>query len=155
MLSSSDNPHGTRYATPARRQSVLRWLVHETDGGHGARDLAAAAVRVYEKLAGSLSPIVGQAGVHALLSRSIHLVAAEHAPLAGVARADPASEAVSLQGSLEILEPEEITETAVALFATFTGLLASLIGDALTSRLLAGAWPEIPSGESSAEETRE
>lgn len=144
-----------RYATPARRQTALRWLARETEGGHRARDLAAAAARVYQKLAGSLSPIVGQVGAHALLSRSIHLATAEHAALAGLARADPASEAVSLKGRLETLEPEEITEAAVALFATFTGLLASLIGDTLTSRLLEDAWPGIPFGESSAEETRE
>jgi hypothetical protein len=155
MLSSSDNLYDTRYVTPDRRQSALRWLVQETDGGHGARDLAAAAARVYEKLTASLSPIVGQAGIHALLSRSIHLAAAEHASLAGAARADPASQAASLQARLQTLDPEEITETAVALFATFTGLLASFIGDTLTSRLLQDAWPEIPFGESSAEETRE
>jgi len=152
MLPSSGS---LRYATPARRQHALRWLVQETDGGHRARDLAPAAPRVSEKLAGSLSPIIGQVGAHALLSRSIHLAAAEHAALAGAARADPASEAVSLKGRLETLEPEEITATAVALFATFTGLLASLIGDTLTSRLLEDAWPGIPFGESRAEETRE
>jgi len=50
-------------------------------------------------------------------------------------------------------EPAVATEAAGALFATFTGLLVTFIGEPLTARLLRKAWPDALSGAET-EETR-
>jgi hypothetical protein len=47
-----------------------------------------------------------------------------------------------LQLSLEQQEPAAATETAVAVLAMASELLASFIGESLTARLLSEAWPD-------------
>jgi hypothetical protein len=43
---------------------------------------------------------------------------------------------------LEQQEPAIATEAAAAIFSTFAALLATLIGEPLTTRYLQKAWPE-------------
>ena len=57
----------------------------EGDSGVNAEECAAAAWRVYEKLNARLAPLLGSAGVQALLVRSAKLASTEFAPLAEVA----------------------------------------------------------------------
>jgi hypothetical protein len=44
--------------------------------------------------------------------------------------------------SLERQDPAVATEAAATVFATFTGLLVTFIGEPLTARLLRKAWPD-------------
>ena len=57
-------------ATASDHDLARRMLSHESAGG-GAATHAAAAARVYERLADRLAPLVGAAGVRALLARSV------------------------------------------------------------------------------------
>lgn len=55
-----------------------RLLAHEGAGaGASAAESAAAAGRIYEKLHAHLAPLVGAAGVQALLERSVKLIQSE------------------------------------------------------------------------------
>ncbi len=110
-----------------------------------AEACAAAAGRVYDKLAAQLVPLLGGAGVQAMFVRSAKLARAE-LPL--YAELVPAIEgsgegATGLSGYLQTLEPTAATQAATALFGTFLDLIITFIGDRLTVQALRGAWPKI------------
>jgi hypothetical protein len=124
------------------RQAIQRALTREAGTGTDARALAAAAVRVYETLAGQLALLIGDGGVNALTARSLHLVQRDFPWLAEAEASGPAEGLFAQFGSsLERQEPAVATETAVAALATLGGLLETLIGEALTMRVVRAAWP--------------
>ena len=111
------------------------------EGGTESARVAAAAVRLWDNAFFRLAPFIGDHGVILLYRRSLHLSRSDHpllAPLAEVAQT-PVGDAdfSGLKSTLEREAPEKAEEASRALFSTFTGLLATLIGEALTTRLLA------------------
>ena len=109
-------------------------------GTESAR-VAAAAVRLWDNAFLRLAPFIGDHGVLLLYRRSLHLSRSNHpllAPLAEIAQT-PVGDAdfSGLKSALEREAPEKAEEASRALFSTFTVLLATLIGEALTTRLLA------------------
>jgi hypothetical protein len=104
-----------------------------------------------ERVAEQLTPLIGDAGVAAIYTRSLHLRQRNIPGLAPV-RASAQGDApfALLQQSLEQLEPGAATDAAVDLLATVSESLTSFIGEGLTTRLLSEAWPdgEIGSGTS-------
>ncbi len=115
-------------------------LATEGDSGSNAEACAAAAWRVYEKVNARLSPLIGSAGIQALLVRSAKLASAELAPLAEVASPEGLSK---LGACLSRLEPAIATEAAAVLFGTFFDLITTFIGERLTVVALRSAWPAI------------
>ncbi len=116
-------------------------LAHEGVAGGGADEPPmAAAARVYERLHTHLAPLVGDAGVEALLVRSARLAQGELAWLSEVPIADRSAK---LRASLHAQEAAVGAESLAALYGTFFALLASLIGERLTTQVLRGAWPMI------------
>jgi hypothetical protein len=115
---------------------VRRLLVDEGAAGNEV-ECAAAAGRCWDKLHTHLAPIVGAAGLQALLVRSAKLVDRKFSFL----------EAAVIQGSTKLRECLQAqdrsvaTEAAVALFGTFLALLTSFIGEQLTTQVLRRAWP--------------
>lgn len=126
-----------------RQQVFRRILVRETGTGATAPAIAAAARRLCERFAQHLTPLIGDPGVAAICARSLHLAERNVRGLTSV-RASPQGDApfAHLQLSLEQQEPAAATEAAVAVLATVSELLASLIGEGLTTGLLREAWPE-------------
>jgi hypothetical protein len=120
-------------------------LAAEGDSGAGAAACAAAAGRVYDKLAAQLAPLLGLAGVEALFVRSSKLARAELAVLADLVPAIEGSteRAAGLRAHLRGLEPSAAGEAAVVLFGSFLDLVITFIGDRLTIQILRGAWPAI------------
>ena len=113
-----------------------------------AESCAAAAGRIYDRLDAHLAPLLGRAGVQALLARSAKLAQTELASLANVAGATERS--TELRARLQSLEPAVAIETAAVLFGTFLELVTTFIGERLTVRVLRSAWPaieEMPPGE--------
>lgn len=111
------------------------------EGGTESVRVAAAAVRLWDNAFLRLAPFIGDQGVLLLYRRSLHLSRSNHpvlAPLAEIAQT-PVGDAdfSGLKSALEREAPEKAEEASRALFSTFTGLLAALIGEALTTRLLA------------------
>ncbi len=130
----------------AHVEAARRLLSHGSAGGGHPREPAAAAGRVYTSLFKSLAPIVGDAGVRALLARSARLRRAELPALADVlALTEPPAPhqkvTQELAATLGKLDPAAASAAATALYATFLGLLTSFIGDRLVSQLLEGAFP--------------
>ena len=115
-----------------------RLLAHEGVVG-GADGYAGAAGRVYEKLHAHLAPLVGPAGVQALLVRSVKLRHTEFSFLE-VAVLDSST---TLRECLQAQEPAVAIESAAALFGTFFALINTFIGERLTAQVLRSAWPTI------------
>ncbi len=122
--------------SPEDVEVATRLLGHE---GEEAR-------AVYEKLAARLSPLIGEAGVRALVTRSIKLSAREFAPLGQIA-VEPFAEVPpvgdQLAAVLAGLPPEEASAASIALFGTLIGLLASLIGGPLVRQVLRRTFPAL------------
>jgi hypothetical protein len=112
-------------------------LAHE--GAAGSADEAAmAAGRVYDKLDAHLAPLLGAAGVQALLARSAKLTQGEFSFLTV---AGPGS--TKLCGCLRAQDPSVARESAAVLFGTFFTLITTFIGERLTVQALRRAWPKI------------
>ena len=108
----------------------------------GADALAAAVRRAYDDLARVSAPLIGQVGVDALTGRALHLAQREYPWLAQTREPEqwkgPFDQIIF---GLERQDPAVATEAAGAVFATFTGLLVTFIGESLTVGLLRKAWP--------------
>lgn len=126
-----------------RQQVFRRMLAREAGTGANAPAIAAVARRLCERFAEQLTPLIGEAGVAAICARSLHLTQRNVPGLAPV-RASVQGDAplALLERSLEQLEPAAATEAAVALLATVSELLASFIGEGLTTHLLREACPD-------------
>lgn len=124
------------------RHAIQRALAQEAGTDADAKALAGAALRVYDPLAGQLALLIGVGGVRALTARSLHLVKREFPWLAETQETDPLEGPFAQLGDfLARQEPAVATEAAIAALATLGGLLESLIGEALTMRVVRAAWP--------------
>ena len=108
-----------------------------------ADGVAAAARRAYDDLATVSAPLIGEAGVDALMGRALHLAQREHRWLVN-SRATDGAERPFAQAlvSLARQDPAVAAQGAGAVLATLIGLLATFIGDSLTAQLLRKAWPD-------------
>jgi hypothetical protein len=125
------------------RPAIRELLLNDAGVQADATLLGAAAVALCERLSGQLVPLLGEAGVAALNARSLHLSKSEFPWLALARDAEPTDPPFTqLRVCLGRQTPEAAIEAASAFIAIFCGLLTSLIGDAMTRRLLRDAWPE-------------
>jgi hypothetical protein len=135
-----------------RQRVFRRMLAREAGTGANAPAIAAAARRVCERFAEQLTPLIGDVGIAAICARSLHLTERNVRGLASVpASAQGDSPFVLVQLSLERQEPAAATEAGVAVLATASELLASFIGEGLTTSLLREAWPEDFAGDTTEE----
>lgn len=130
-------------ATPQMRAFAKRLIVHDAGGKSSAGRHAPAGFPTCEKLRLHLATFMGQTGVHTLLARSLALAVAEVPWLRAVRTGadDPLEGVAQLQAQLD---PDEFLEGQVVLLAQLLGLLAALIGDSLTLRLVREIWPKVP-----------
>jgi hypothetical protein len=131
---------GTISRAYSRRANQLLVLEGASLGTREA--CATAAGRVYDKLDGEFSRLLGRLGVRALFLRSGKLAAAEFAVLGEVATLESSA---TLHARITALDPAIGLATAGALFGTFFRLISSLIGDRLTTQVLRARWPTIES----------
>lgn len=106
-----------------------------------AEQVADASAAIWHEIDQALHPIIGHRGVAALYNRSLHLTAAAYPWLAtghrGLAtEVDPSA----LKAALVQRAAAEAAAGSIALFQSFHGLLAGLIGASLTDRLLRSVW---------------
>ncbi len=126
-----------------RRAALRRVLTQDAGTSADAPAVAAAALRAYERLAHGLVPLIGEVGINAVCARSVHLTQRDFSWLARAGPAEPRDAPFThVRASLERQDPAVATDAAIAVLATFGDLLASLIGDSLTTRLLREAWPD-------------
>ena len=125
-------------ASPSDTERARRLLSHEGATGSAA-DCAVAAGLVYDKLDAHLAPLLGAAGVRALLVRSAKLTSARFSFLDGAV----VESSTKLRECLQGRDAAVARESAAALFGTFFALLATFIGERLTTQALRRGWPTI------------
>ena len=103
--------------------------------------IAEATLDTWHRMAALLAPVIGSKGVDVLFSRALHLTGAAFPwlPNAGDHESSLALLA-DLKKHLADHEAGVAAEASCALLVNFIELLATLIGEALTERLLAPAW---------------
>ena len=143
----------TALGNAALQQLALKVLAQHAGSAASAEALAAAASRAYDDLARVSAPLIGHVGVDALTGRALHLAQREY-PWLVHEREPKQAEGPFAQVflCLEGQDPAVATAAAGAVFATFTGLLVTFIGEPLTASLLRKAWPDAFS-DASTEET--
>ena len=109
----------------------------------GAPDPSAASGALllpWRRIAQHLCPLIGESGFCALFGRAVHVVGPDHAWLAPQqpCRA-PEQLFSSLEERMALVDAERAAAANEALLRTFTQLLAALIGERLTHRLLESA----------------
>ena len=104
-----------------------------------AAQCAAAAGQVYDKLHAHLAPLVGSAGLRALLVRSVKLTQRQFTFL----EAAVVDSSTKLGERLRAQDAAVAAESAAVLFGTFFALLTTFIGERLTTQALRHAWPAI------------
>jgi len=127
--------------TPAIRDLARLLLAVEAHRSGHPEGEAHAAQSAFELLGLHLSKLVGVAGLQALLVRALAMAKPEASWLAAVRVQGDAT----LEGFSETAQQqsaEAIAEGSAALLAQLLGLLVTFIGEALTLRLVRGAWPE-------------
>lgn len=147
-----------RYATPLLCRAATRLLAHEAGGEPATSEtLAAASGRLLDRLTDRLAEVLGPVGVQAIFLRAVKLRKSEFAFLDEriVPRERGDSLAQQLRDCLREQEPNVIQEVSVILFATFAGLLATVIGDRLSWSLLHQIWPDTLPAEADLQEAAE
>lgn len=133
------------------REAIRTTLAHRDEGAPHEGTIARTTVHTLRQVAARLAPVIGAGGVDALLKRSQKLTSATFPWLAMAA---PDGNGTALVTSLEARLVDHETDTAAeagyALLVTFIELLASLIGEPLTERLLHTVWA--PASTASVEE---
>jgi len=106
------------------------------DPGPGSGDL----LLPWRRIAKRLCPLIGDSGFCALFGRAVHVIGPDHAWLAPQlpCRA-PEQLFALLEERMATVDPGQAAAANDVLLQTFTTLLATLIGEGLTQRLLASA----------------
>jgi hypothetical protein len=114
---------------------------------------AEATASTWRLVTEQLAPVIGARGLDVLFSHALHQTSAAFPWLeVAVDRGGSASPLPSLMVCLAGQQTSIAAEASYTLLATFTELLATLIGESLTTRLLGPVWadPSLPSGQESA-----
>jgi hypothetical protein len=126
--------------SPESRRIALA-LARQVDAGADPAQIADAIISIWHEIDGALHPIVGQRGVASLYKRSLHLTSPAYPWLAGLQ--DDIQAAMDLAALRSVLVQQSSADAAAGggdLLQTFHELLASLVGDSLTERLLRSIW---------------
>lgn len=123
-------------------------LEHRLAPGAAAPAVAEAVLVVWGEIDAALQPIIGARGVAALLQRTAHLTAQAHPWLAPGRAADDAAQAIAeLTTRMAGQGEAQALACGQDFLLTFHQLLATLIGQPLTQRLLRSAWEPPAHGE--------
>ena len=130
-------------ASPALRRFAAYLIALDATSKNTSRPDQAASFPVIEKLRRPLTNLMGAAGFGALISRSLLLASAEIPALRGVhLHAEGAWEGLdAVDAQLGI---DGFIEARVVVLAQLLGLLVAFVGEALTLRLLAEIWLDLP-----------
>jgi hypothetical protein len=102
---------------------------------------ASASIHLWHTMATQIISVVGQGGFQSLYSRSIFLTQRAYPWMANLPKGLPTDLSFpTLRACLKEHPPAHAHDANTLLMLTFTDLLASLIGEQLTVRLLKTAW---------------
>lgn len=146
-MSHPDLPCSQR-AMPLESPDIRRWpapLAGRLSADASAGQVADAIATVWLEIDQALNPIIGHRGVAALYNRSLKLAAPAHPWLTiGLHDALAAVDLPALKATLSQQAAAEGAAGGIALLHAFHALLASLVGESLTERLLRSVWAHSP-----------
>ena len=124
-----------------RRPAITRTLAQRAGASPGAGAVTNAILGTWQEVAERLAPVIGERGVDVLMRRALHLTGKAY-PWLVVGGEHRNSDALldKLKGRFQGCEADGALAAGEDLLVNFTDLLASLIGESLTGRLLAPVW---------------
>ena len=135
-------------ATPKLRDFAERLILIDVKDSKSSAPKARAVFTILDRLRPCLVQIVGDLGFKSVLSRALALATADVAWLHAV-RFNPDGSLNGVDGVDDLdgleakVDPKEIAEGRVTLFAEFFGLLVELIGERLVLQLVHTAMPNV------------
>lgn len=135
-----------------RQQIIARLLAQQPE------HIADAAMDLWEKLADEIISIVGEAGFDSLYERSAHLAQSTFPWLPpGSSPSQPPQRHRFAELGMRLADqtPADARAANSLLLTSFTDILASLIGEQLTSSILRSAWGNLASATSDKEPDNE
>ena len=123
-------------------------LARLAEQGASSAQIAEALLETWQRLQEALAPIVGQRGVAALYSRTMHVTAKDH-PWLAEAPSDP-TDAINLAALRKAVAFRHAFDAALAgdaFLHNFTELLSSLVGPSLAGHLIGPTPIDTPSGD--------
>jgi len=131
---------------PLRHQLIERLMAQPPEKG------ADAAIDLWVLMATQIISIVGEEGFNSLYARSVFLAQPTFPWLAASSLSPQADQRfANLKQCLEGQPPSHARDANCLLLLTFTGILAALIGEPLTTRILSSAWGDDASTRTSKE----
>ena len=130
--------------------ALLRHQIIESLTAPHPENAADNAIGLWEQMASQIISIVGEGGFNSLYARSVYLAQASF-PWLTAPTPQTAQRFAELKASLEAQTPAQASAANRLLLITFTDILASLIGDPLTTRILRSAWGNDASGRADME----
>ena len=107
-------------------------------------EVVAAVIDLWESLSTQIISIIGEGGFNSLYARSLFLTQSTYPWLATDALSSQTVQRFAeLRISFEAQTPELTSAANSQLLFTFTDILASLIGEQLTTRILSSAWSNL------------
>ena len=129
------------------RDGIAAVLARGNGSGASSEEVAASIAATYRDIEGALSPIIGARGVAALCNRSVHVARQSYPWLAGLeAGSQTTMDLGALTSLITLQTPSDAAAAGGLLLQTFHELLASLIGESLTERLLRSVWAPFLTG---------
>jgi hypothetical protein len=120
---------------PLRHQLIERLMAQHPE------KVADAAIDLWELMATQIISIVGEDGFNSLYARSVFLAQPTFPWLATNSPSPQTDQRFAeLKKRLEGQTPSQAREANSLLLLTFTSILAALIGEPLTTRILRSAW---------------
>ena len=122
-------------------EAIRNTLARRAGDAPDSSAIAEAVLDTWRCIADRLEPVIGRRGVDALFNRALHVTCQTY-PWLAVADIEGAVTLplASLSLRLADREPAAAEEASYVLLMTFTVLLANLIGESLTHRLLEAVW---------------
>ncbi|HQT30858.1 MAG TPA: hypothetical protein PLE48_07065 [Thiobacillus sp.] len=131
---------------PLRHQLIESLMARHPEKG------ADAAIDLWVLMATQIISIVGEEGFNSLYARSVFLAQPTFPWLAASSLSPQADQRfANLKKCLEGQPPSHARDANSLLLLTFTGILAALIGEPLTTRILSSAWGDDASTSTSKE----
>ncbi|OGS98878.1 MAG: hypothetical protein A3K04_11690 [Gallionellales bacterium RBG_16_56_9] len=121
--------------------SLLRHQIIKSLMAQHTEEVADVAINLWEQMATQIISIVGEAGFNSLYARSIFLTQSTYPWLAASSLSPQTDQRFAeLKTSFEGQTPAQASDANSLLLITFTDILAALIGEQLTTRILRSAW---------------
>jgi hypothetical protein len=123
-----------------RRKMIRNKLAQYAGSTPDAHAIAAATVAIWPQISAQLAPVIGARGVDVLLDRSLHLTSVSFPWLTSGAEHGRTLVLGDIKTCLGRQEAAAAAAASCELVSAFCELLATLIGDSLTDRLLGPVW---------------